>query len=127
MIRRLLPAAALGMALMTPGCGDAAVPANQAKAARAPATAAPTTPDAVAQRLVRQQLGAAGSDARFGATNIYTHDGVPVVCGSYAESGRPEQRFVAVGDVDVWLEPNMRPGEMDRAFAEYCRDGAANA
>jgi hypothetical protein len=113
--------------LTTSACGDAAVPANQATAATAPAPPAPATPDAVAQRLVRQQLGAAGSGLRFGAASIYTHDGVPVVCGSYAEAGRPEQRFVAVGDIDVWLEPNMQPGEMDRAFAEYCRDGAANA
>jgi hypothetical protein len=112
--------------LLTAACGEAAVPANEtAPVAKAPA--APATPDAVAQRMVRQQLGAEGEGVRFGAARIYTHDGVPVVCGSYAQARQAEQRFVAVGDIEVWLEPNMRPGEMDRAFAEYCRDGAANA
>ena len=111
---------------MVAACGQAAVPAaNEAAAAKAPAAPA-VTPVTVAQRMVRQQLGPAG-EVRFGAARIYTNEGVAIVCGSYAPQGQSEQRFVAVGDVDVWLEPNMAPGQMDRAFAEYCRDGAANA
>jgi hypothetical protein len=117
----LLPLALAG------GCGEAAVPAaNEAAAAKAPAQSPAVTPVTVAQRMVRHQLGAAG-DVRFGDARIYSHGGVAIVCGSYAPQGQGEQRFVAVGDVDVWLEPNMAPGEMDRAFAQYCRDGAANA
>jgi hypothetical protein len=108
-------------------CDEAAVPASNETAA-APAAAQPpaATPVTIAQRMVRQQLGPAG-EVRFGSARIYSNDGIAIVCGSYAPQGQSEQRFVAVGDVDVWLEPNMAPGEMDRAFAEYCRDGAANA
>ena len=112
---------------MVAACGEAAVPAsNDAAAANAPARSPAVTPVTVAQRMVRQQLGPNG-EVRFGAARIFTNDGIAIVCGSYAPHGQGEQRFVAVGDVDVWLEPNMAPGEMDRAFAEYCRDGAANA
>jgi hypothetical protein len=114
-------------ALLAGGCGEAAVPvANETAATKAPAASPTVTPVTVAQRMVRQQLGAAG-DVRFGAARIYSNNGIAIVCGAYAPQGQSEQRFVAVGDVDVWLEPNMAPGEMDRAFAEYCRDGAANA
>ena len=112
---------------MVAACGEAAVPAgNEAATAKAQARSPAVTPVTVAQRMVRQQLGPNG-DVRFGAARIYTNDGIAIVCGTYAPQGQSEQRFVAVGDVDVWLEPNMAPGEMDRAFAEYCRDGAANA
>ncbi|HEX8192980.1 MAG TPA: hypothetical protein VF552_08780 [Allosphingosinicella sp.] len=109
-------------------CSEAAVPAanGTVAAASAPARAAAATPVTVAQAMVRQQLGADG-DVRFGAARTYRNNGVAIVCGAYAPQGEGERRFVAVGDVDVWLEPNMAPGEMDRAFAEYCRDGAANA
>ena len=113
--------------VMVAACGQAAAPAaNETSAAKAPARSPAVTPVTVAQRMVRQQLGPNG-DVRFGAARIYTNDGIAIVCGAYAPQGQSEQRFVAVGDVDVWLEPNMAPGEMDRAFAEYCRDGAANA
>jgi hypothetical protein len=64
---------------------------------------------------------------RFESARAYRSGGVAVVCGAYSQPGRPNQRFVAVSDVDVWLEPDMAPGQMDRAFAEFCRDGAANA
>jgi hypothetical protein len=118
---------ALAAAVLIAGCGEASVPAaNDAAAAKAPARSPAVTPVTVAQRMVRQQLGPNG-DVRFGAARIFTNDGIAIVCGSYAPQGGGEQRFVAVGDVDVWLEPNMAPGEMDRAYAEYCRDGAANA
>ena len=112
---------------LTAACGEAAVPTgNESAVAKAPARSPAVTPVTVAQRMVRQQLGPAG-DVRFGAARIYSNGGIAIVCGSYAPQGQGEQRFVAVGDVDVWLEPNMAPGEMDRAFAAYCRDGAANA
>jgi hypothetical protein len=118
---------ALAPLALVASCGEAAVPAaNETVAARAAARPPAVTPVTVAQRMVRRQLGVAG-DVRFGQARIYTNDGIAIVCGSYTPQGQGEQRFVAVGDIDVWLEPNMAPGEMDRAFAEYCRDGAANA
>jgi hypothetical protein len=117
---RIATAAALG-ALLT-GCGQAAAPGNGAAAANAPAAGSAET---AAERLVRQRVGA--GELRFEESRAYRHGDVAVVCGSYAQPGRPHQRFVAVSGVDVWLEPEMAPGQMDRAFAEYCRDGAANA
>ena len=122
MTRRVL--LALGAVLLFAGCGEGAAPDNGAAAA-APPPAAPPAPEQVAQRMVRRQLG--GSEVSFGATRVYRDDGFAIVCGSYRQPRQSEQRFVAVGDLQVWLEPDMAAGEMDRAFAEYCRDGAANA
>ena len=123
MADRIGAAAMLGSAALLAGCGQAAAPANEGTAARA---AAPRHgPAAAAERLVRQRVGT--GELRFEESRAYRHGDVAVVCGSYAQPGRPHQRFVAVSDVDVWLEPEMAPGQMDRAFAEYCRDGAANA
>ena len=111
-----------GSAALIAGCREASAPSNEA----APHPAQPpATPQAVAERLVRQRLG--GAEIRFQDSRTYRSGAVPVVCGTYSEPGRPHQRFVAVGDVDVWIEPEMAPGQMDRAFAEFCRDGAANA
>ena len=115
------------LALVAACGGEAAVPAsNEAAAVRAPAPSPAVTPVTVAQRMVRRQLGAVG-DVRFGAARVYSNSNLAIVCGSYAPPGQSEQRFVAVGDLDVWIEPNMPRDQMDRAFAEYCRDGAANA
>jgi hypothetical protein len=114
--------AVLASAALLASCGQAAEPANKAAVARA---AEPATPEAAAQRLVRQRLG--GDDLRFEESRAFAHDGATVVCGSYSQPGRAHQRFVAVTGVDLWLEPEMAPGQMDRAFAEFCRDGAANA
>jgi hypothetical protein len=114
--------AVLASAALLASCGQAAEPANKAAVARA---AEPATPEAAAQRLVRQRLG--GDDLRFEESHAFAHDGATVVCGSYSQPGRAHQRFVAVTGVDLWLEPEMAPGQMDRAFAEFCRDGAANA
>ncbi|HEX8364446.1 MAG TPA: hypothetical protein VF603_04075 [Allosphingosinicella sp.] len=122
MPERIATAAALGALLS--GCGQGAVPGNAAAAADA-AAPAPERPERAAERLVRQRIG--GGALRFEESRAYRHGDVAVVCGAYAQPGRAHQRFVAVSDVDVWLEPEMAPGQMDRAFAEYCRDGAANA
>lgn len=122
MARRAPTTLTLGAAAWIAGCGDAAAPANQAAASEAPAS---ERPEAAAQRLVRQRLG--NGEVRFGEARAYHDEGVTVVCGAYSQPGSPHQRFVAVGDIEVWLEPDMAPGQMDRAFAEFCRDGAANA
>jgi hypothetical protein len=114
--------AAFASAVLLASCGQAAEPANKTAAVKAPE---PATPEALAQRLVRQRLG--GGDVRFEDARAFAHDGATVVCGTYSQPGRAHQRFVAVSGVDLWLEPEMAPGQMDRAFAEFCRDGAANA
>ncbi len=111
-----------GAAILMAGCQEAAAPANEAKAAAEPALPAPI---ATAQRLVRQNSGA--GEIQFGEARIYSHQGVAIVCGRYSRAGAGNQRYVAVSDLQVWLEPDMAPGEMDRAFSQYCRDGAANA
>jgi hypothetical protein len=114
--------AVLVCAALLASCGQAAVPANKAAVVSAPE---PATPEAVAQRLIRQRLG--GGDVRFEDAHAFAHDGATVVCGSYSQPGHAHQRFVAVTGVDLWLEPDMAPGQMDRAFTEFCRNGAANA
>ena len=114
----LMPAALIG------GCGDAAVPAANQTAA-APARPAASGPAAAAERLVRQRAGT--GEVRFEESHAFANNGAAIVCGVYSQPGRPHQRFVAVSDVDIWLESEMAPGEMDRAVAEFCRNGAANA
>jgi hypothetical protein len=110
---------------LTAACGQAASPGNDAAAEAPAAAAAEETPEERAQRLVRQHLE--GREIGFGRSQTFVARNVAVVCGSYWEAGRAEQRFVAVSDLRVFVEPEMGPGEMDRAFAEFCRDGAANA
>jgi hypothetical protein len=121
-----LKALVLGAAAaLLAGCGEAAAPANQTVAAPAPVPAGEAGSVAAAQRLVRQRLGNAA--LRFGAPRVYRGEGVEIVCGTYAEGRAAEQRYIAVSDVDVFLEPQMEPGEMDRADAEFCRDRPRNA
>ena len=114
----------LGSAALISGCQESAAPGNKATpTAKAPE---PATPVEVAERLVRQRLGAA-AEIRFTGGRTFGREGVPVVCGTYAEPGRPNQRYVAVSHIEVWIEPDMRPGQMDRAFEEFCKDRGANA
>jgi hypothetical protein len=122
--KRIGAAVMLGSAALVAGCGRAAAPANDQATAAAPAPS-PSGPVAVAQNLVRRNSGA--GEIRFGEARIYSHEGVAIVCGRYSRGGAENQRYVAVSDLQVWLEPDMAPGEMDRAFGQYCRDGAANA
>ena len=116
-----LRTAMLGSAALLASCGDAAAPDDAAAAKASP----PAGPEAAAERLVRRRLG--GGSVRLEEARAYRNGAIAVVCGSYSQPGQPHRRFVAVGDVDVWLEPEMAPGQMDRAFAEFCKDGAANA
>lgn len=114
----------LGSAALLAGCQEAPAPDNQAS----PAMKAdePASPVEVAEELVRQRLGPA-AEVRFTGGRSFQGEGVPVVCGTYAEPGRPNQRYVAVSSIEVWIEHDMRPGQMDRAFEEFCRDRPANA
>ena len=96
--------------------------------AEAPANAAATAPApegqsdvSTAERKVRERLGnpqgVTFSNPRRGAS-----EGVRIICGDYEQGGQ-SQRYIVVGGEDVFVEPQMRPGEMDRAFAEFCGDG----
>ena len=113
----------IGSAALIAGCGQSAAPENKAEGPKAPERA--PSPVETAERLVRERTRASG--IRFGAARTYRNGDVAVVCGTYAQPGAAGQRYVAVSGVDVWIEPEMRAGEMDRAFAEFCRDTAANA
>lgn len=93
---------------------------NQAANAAAPA-AAPETPAATAERLVRARVGSSG-EVSFAQANARTHEGVSVVCGAYTQ-GSTRHRYIVVNGEDVFIEPEMGPGEMARAVTEFCGDG----
>ncbi len=109
----LLPAALLG------ACRGSAEPANN-QAAAAPAPTAPSPAEA-AQRLVREHLGA-GQDVQFADAQVFNNEGATVVCGRFAQAGGAAQRFIVVGEQDVFVESRMEPGHMDQAVTEFCRD-----
>ena len=101
-------------------------PAANNQAAAAPANAAASAPEgegdvSTAERQVRERLGnpqgVIFSNARRGAS-----EGVRIICGDYEQDGQ-RQRYIVVGGEDVFVEPQMQAGEMDRAFAEFCGDG----
>ena len=98
---------------------------NQVAQAPGPQKALPESDVSTAQRLVRARLGAGGGDIRFVEVRRSASEGVPIVCGSYEQGGR-RQRFIVVAGEDTFVEPQMRPGQMDLAVAEYCREGNDN-
>jgi hypothetical protein len=110
---------ALAALLLLAGCRQAEAPVN--KAAVAPPAPAVLGDVGKAQRLVRQRLGAA-AEIRFTEVERRASDGVPVICGAY-EQGGARQRYIVVGGEEAFVEPQMRNGEMERAFGLYCTDG----
>ena len=96
---------------------QAAAPANAA----APA-AAPQGDVSTAERAVRERLGNARA-ITFANPRRGASEGVRIVCGEYLQ-GDARHRYIVVAGEDVFIEPQMQPGEMDRAFAEFCGDGA---
>lgn len=114
---------ALAALLLLAACQRAETPANQA------APAAPPRADqgdvSAAERLVRQRLGTTG-EIHFSGARRSAADGVAIVCGGY-EQGGSRQRYIVVGADEAFIEPQMQAGEMDRAFAEFCREGTDNA
>jgi hypothetical protein len=94
--------------------------ANASPEANNSATVQESDVDA-AQRLVRAQVAERGA-VSFAQPQTGTREGVSVVCGKYSQSGR-EHRYIVVNREDVFVEPEMRPGEMPRAVAEFCGDG----
>ena len=113
----------LAAPLLLTACQQAAAPANQAAPAPAPQKAAPQSDVSVAERLVRARI--AGGETHFFGARRSASEGVPIVCGLYEQGGR-RQRYVVVNGTDAFVEPQMRPGEMDRAVAEFCGQGRDN-
>jgi hypothetical protein len=114
----MIAAAVLALA----GCRAAQPTNNQAEPQDNAATNAVETDAAVAERLVRQRLGPAGTEARIVEARAGTREGVSVVCGALETGGR-RQRYIVVDGEDVFVESEMRAGEMDRSVAEFCGDG----
>ncbi len=107
--------------ILLAGCQREAAPAenNQAAApAAAPKAAQPESEVARAERLVRDQVGA-GAALTFTPPQRTLSDGVPILCGEYAQ-GDERQRYIVVNNERAFVEPRMRAGEMDRAFVEFC-------
>lgn len=109
----LIPLAALTAA----GCAEAQTPGNEPSAN---VVQAPSSPAEHAQRLVAQRLGNA-QNLSFGETQIFSSNGATVVCGRYQQAGQPAQRYVAVGEEDVFIEGEF-VGDMNQAVAEACRN-----
>ncbi len=114
---------ALAALLLLAACQRAETPANQAEAAPPKQSAAEGDVRA-AERLVLQRLGAA-AEVRFAGATRSASDGVRIVCGRYDQAG-VTHRYIVVGDQEAFVESQMAPGEMDRAVAEFCREGTGN-
>jgi hypothetical protein len=112
----------LAAPLLLAACQQAEPPANDLAA---PAPKAHGEGDiSTAERLVRQRLGTTG-EIRFSGARRSASQGIAIVCGSY-EQGGVRQRYLVVAGEEVFVEPRMRAGEMDRAFAEFCGEGTDN-
>jgi len=105
-------------ALAASGCARANEPAA-ANAQASNTVQALESPAERAQRLVVQRLG--GGEVSFGETQIFSSNGATVVCGRYSKAGQPAQRYVAVGEEDVFIEGEF-VGDMNQAVAEACRN-----
>ena len=119
MVVRLLAAP-----LLLTACQQAEAPAGNQVAAAPPQKAAPVGDVAAAEQRVRARIGA-GGEIRFVAASRSASDQVPIVCGQYEQGGR-RQRYIVVDREEAFVEPQMRPGEMDRAVAEFCGQGHDN-
>ena len=102
------------------GCQSGAGPTNNIAATGAPPKAPPSAAE-LARNLVAQQLGSGGS-LTFAEPQIFTSQGATIVCGRVAQAGQPPQRYIAVGEQDVFVESQMQAGHMDQAMTEFCRN-----
>jgi hypothetical protein len=118
MVVRLLAAP-----LLLTACQQAEAPANNQVVVAPPQKAAPESDVSAAQRLVRARVG--GGEISFLAASRSASDQVPIVCGQYEQGGR-RQRYIVVNREEAFVEPQMRPGQMDRAVAEFCGQGNDN-
>jgi hypothetical protein len=100
-------------------CRSEAEPANNVAAA--PEAPAPATPTELAKRLVAQRLdGAQGLG--FSDVQTFNSEGATIVCGRVTRPGNAPERYIAIGEEDVFVESQMEAGHMDRAVAEFCRN-----
>lgn len=77
-----------------------------------------------AQESVREQLKDAGS-AEFRNVAIRDYKGAPFVCGEVnAKNGfggySGYQQFIFAGSMGTLLSEHMKPGEMTKAWSEFC-------
>jgi hypothetical protein len=99
--------------------------ANAQPAAAAAANAVQPRDDLVrAYQAVERQLGNV-EDLTFTNARVYGDERVPIVCGTVARDRGRSERYIVVGGEEAFVEPQMRSGEMDRAVAEFCREGNA--
>jgi len=109
----------VSVALAASGCARAQDPAaNQAQPANV--AQAPASPTELAQRLVVQRLGGQ-RNVSFGEAQVFTNNGATVVCGRYSQAGQPQQRFMTIGEEDVFVEGEF-VGDINQAMAEACRN-----
>lgn len=104
-------------AVMLAGCGGQS--ANDARANVVAPPRAEPTPTQRAEALVRERLNAQA--VSFEGTQVFASEGATVVCGRYRVADRPAQRFIAVGEEDVFVEGDWT-GDMDQAVREICRN-----
>lgn len=100
-------------------CRSEVEPANNVAAAASPK--APPSPTERAQLLVLERLGTVPR-FRFGPVQVFTNGGATIVCGGFQIPGQAHQRYIAVGEQDVFVESQMEPGHMDQAVTEFCRN-----
>ena len=113
--------AAFALVILLAACQRAEAPANQAAPAPPATTPAPAGDVSAAERLVRQRIGATG-EVQFADAQRRAANGVPIICGAYQQGGARHRYIVVAGD-QAFVEPQMRAGEMERAWSEYCTDG----
>lgn len=100
-----------------PQAANAAPPANVTLA-----WAPPRNDVQIAEDRVREQLrNPAGLSFANGVA--YRGGGIAVVCGELTRNGQRE-RYIAVDGRGAWLESEMRPGQMEPAVREFCRNQA---
>ena len=115
----------LGLAplLILAACNRGADANDQAGAA-ANAAAGEESDVGKAERLVRERLGNAQGVTFADPIRTASQD-IGIVCGRYTHDGATH-RYVVVAREDVFLEPEMEEGEMERGYAEFCREGTGN-
>jgi len=112
---------ALALPILLAGCQQAELPSNAVEPVKARAVDTDVT---AAQRMVRERLGTTG-EITFGEATRSASEGVRIVCGAFRQ-GEARHRYIVVGDVQAFIEPQMAAGEMDTAYAEFCREGRDN-
>lgn len=110
--------------LLLVACNRGEGPANDPSEAANAAAAQPESDVGKAERLVRERLGNA-RDVAF-ANPVRTASGtIGIVCGEYRQ-GSETHRYVVIDGEDVFLEPQIGEEEMDRGYAEFCREGSGD-